>query len=158
MTLLAAGAAAPPRLPIAIEVLALDPVTYEQGRYIERLVDHAGRPSAWFEYQPSQFEPKSLERCADSSLAGAEVCVRYLIADQNLKDVRPVHVVVVVAPGERGTARARCVGIGGQPHADERQSADLDPNTVHMAGIAAYNEDLGALAACIIAAGAESGW
>lgn len=156
--LLTAGTAAPPRLPIAIEVVALDSATYEQGRYVERLVERAGEPSAWFEYQPSQFEPESLERCMDSSISGAEVCVRYQIAAQGLKDIRPVHVVVLVAPAEDGSARARCIGIGGQPHADERQSADLDPASVHMAGLAPYNEDLAALAGCITAAGAESGW
>ncbi|HAJ02627.1 MULTISPECIES: hypothetical protein [unclassified Brevundimonas] len=156
--LLAAGTAAPPRLPMAIEVLALDSATYEQGRYVERLVERAGEPSAWFEYQPSQFEPESLERCMDSSISGAEVCVRYQIAEQDLKQVRPVHVVVLVGPGEGGTAQARCIGIGGQPHSDERQTAALNPASVLYAGTAQFDEDLNALAGCITAAGAESGW
>ncbi|MBU2168079.1 MAG: hypothetical protein KKF88_09600 [Alphaproteobacteria bacterium] len=154
----AAGAAAPPRLPIAIEVLALDSATYEQGRYVERLVERAGEPSAWFEYQPSRFAPESLENCMDSSISGAEVCVRYQIAEQELKQVRPVHVVVLIAPGEGNTARARCIGIGGQPRSDERQTAALDPGSVLHAGTARFNEDLSALAGCITAAGAESGW
>jgi len=156
--LMAAGTAAPPRLPIAIEVIPLDSATYEQGRYVERLVEHAGEPSAWFEYQPSQFGPESLERCMDSSISGAEVCVRYQIADQALKDVRPVHVVVLVAPGEGGAVHARCIGIGGQPHADDRQSVALDTASLRYAGNAQYNQDLGAVAGCITAAGAESGW
>jgi len=151
-----AAAAPPPRLPIAIEVLALDAATHGDSRYVEGLVDRAGRPSAWFEYEPSQIEPGSLERCADSTLSGAVPCIRYHLANQNLREVRPVHVVVVI--GEGPLPPVRCIGIGGEDHRAEVQAITVNPGSLRYAGNAQYNEDLGALAGCITAAGAESGW
>lgn len=154
---LAAGSV-PPRLPIAMEVVALDTATYAQGRYVEGLVARAGRPSAWFEYQPSRLERRDLEDCAGSSVREAETCVRRLLARQELGNVRPAHVVVLIAPGEEDKVVARCIGIGGQPHSGERQSTTLDPGSLRYAGNAQYDRDLGLMAGCITAAGAESGW
>lgn len=151
-----AAAAPPPRLPIAIEVLPLDAATHGDSRYVQGLIDSAGRPSAWFEYQPSQIEPGSLERCADGTLSGAVPCVRYQLSKQNLREVRPVHVVVVI--GEGPLPSVRCVGIGGEDHRAEVQALTVNPASLRYAGNAQYNEDLGAFAGCITAAGAESGW
>ena len=152
----AASAALPPRLPIAIEVLALDSATHGDSRYVQGLVDQAGEPSAWFEYQPSQIEPGSLERCADSTLAGATHCVRYHLADQNLREVRPVHVVVLI--GEGPMPSVRCIGIGGEDHRAEVQTITVNPDSLAYASATEFNRDLGAIAGCITAAGAESGW
>lgn len=151
-----AAAAPPPRLPIAIEVLPLDATTHGDSRYVKGLVDSAGEPSAWFEYQPSQIEPGSLERCADSTLSGAVHCVRYHLADQNLREVRPVHVVVVI--GEGPMPSVRCIGIGGEDHRAEVQTITVNPGSLAYASATEFNRDLGAMAGCITAAGAESGW
>ena len=156
--LLTAATAAPPRLAVGLDVVALDSATYAQGRYVEGLVTRAGRPTAWFEYQPSRLDRRDLEGCMDDLVGSAETCVRRLIARDGLKDSRPAHVVVLISPGDEGAVLARCIGTGGQPHSDERQSASLEPDSLRYAGNAQYDRDIGIMAGCITAAAAESGW
>lgn len=159
---LAAASAAPPRLPIALVAISLDSTRHGQSRYVDLLIEKAGEPSAWFEYQPAQLAEDDLVRCMESDLRGAETCVRFILAEKDLKAARPVHVVVITGPGPEDSREAltdvHCIGIGGALHNAERQTITVNPATVRYAGNHAFREDLNALAGCIIAAGAESGW
>ena len=159
---LAATAAAPmpPRLPIAVETVALDVTRHSQSRYVDRLVSRAGESSAWFDYQPSQLDHEALIRFMDASLDGAEVCVRYIMPGQDMKSVRPVHIVVLVGPAGPGgdLTTVRCIGIGGTPRREETQTITVDPGSMMYASATRSNEDLNALAGCMTAAGSESGW
>jgi hypothetical protein len=158
--LVSAAAPTPPRLPIAVVTLALDDTRHGQSRYVDQLVARAGESSAWFDYQPSQLDHEALIRCMDASLDGAEVCVRYIMAGQDMKSVRPVHVVVLVGPAGPGgdLTTVRCIGIGGTPKREETQTITVDPGSMMYASATRSNEDLNALAGCMTAAGSESGW
>ena len=96
----------------------------------------------------------------DARLDGAETCVRYMMAEQDLASVRPVHVVVIVGPAGPGDGpvTVRCVGIGGVPKYEDRQTVTVDPSSMMHASATRSIEDLNALAGCMTAAGAESGW
>ena len=157
--IVSAAAPKPPRLPIAVETLALDATRHGQSRYVDQLVARAGESSAWFDYQPSQLNHDDLVRCMDTGLDGAETCVRHVLAREDMASVRPVQVVVIVGPaGPGGMTAVRCVGIGGIQEFEDRQTITVDPASMMHASATRSNEDLNALAGCMTAAGAESGW
>lgn len=136
------------RLPVAVEILALDGATLGQSRAVAGVLAATGQRHGNLSLQP--WVIAAPESCGPRRPATyAEACVRRLLAAAGTGAEDPPHVVLMVEPGSMGRARVSCLGPG--PTA-AGADFEVDPDSAWTRGDRQWREEQAALTRCVAAA------